>query len=123
MLKVLFVASEAAPFIKTGGLADVAGALPRALLAKGIDARVIIPKYGAIKAGFQHEMQTQWTGTISLAWRQQYYGILKLTVSKLTTYFVDNEFYFKRNKLYGYGDDAERFAFFSRAVLAALALA
>ena len=120
MLKVLFVASEAAPFIKTGGLADVAGALPRALLAKGIDARVIIPKYGAIKAGFQHEMQTQWTGMLKLAWRQQYCGILKLTVSKLTTYFVDNEFYFKRNKLYGYGDDAERFAFFSRAVLAAL---
>jgi starch synthase len=65
-------------------------------------------------------MQTQWTGTVNLSWRKQYCGILKLTVSKLTTYFVDNEFYFKRNKLYGYGDDAERFAFFSRAVLTAL---
>lgn len=120
MLKVLFVASEAAPFIKTGGLADVMGSLPRALMGKGIDARVIIPKYSAIKPGLQKEMQEMYRGSVDLAWRKQYCGVFKITVSKLTTYFIDNEYYFKRDRLYGYGDDAERFAFFSRAVLEVL---
>ena len=120
MLKVLFVASEGAPFIKTGGLADVMGSLPRALLSKGVDARLVIPKYGSIKDGFKNEMQTLYQGEINLSWRKQYYGVQKLTINKFTTYFIDNEYYFKRDKLYGYGDDGERFAFFSRAVLAML---
>lgn len=117
MLKVLFVASEAAPFAKTGGLADVAGSLPKALRAQGIDARVAMPKYGAIPEKYQEQMQFLFDTSVDVSWRKQYCGVLQLEQDGVPVYFVDNERYFKRDGFYGYEDDAERFAFFSRAVL------
>lgn len=119
-MNVLFVASEAVPFIKTGGLADVMGALPKALAAEGVDVRLVIPKYSGIADTFKKDMKTVVTGKVNLAWRQLYYGVDTLTVDGVTVYFIDNEWYFKRQGLYGYGDDAERFAYFCRAVLAML---
>lgn len=120
MLKVLFVASEAVPYIKTGGLADVIGALPKELLKQGVDARVVIPKYSLMKEERQKDLKEVFRGTVNLAWRQLYYGVYEAVQDGVTTYFIDNEWYFKREKLYGFGDDAERFAFFCRAVLAML---
>lgn len=119
-MKILFVASEAAPFIKTGGLADVMGALPKALAAAGADVRVVIPKYSLLKEADKRAMKTVVTGKVNLAWRQLYYGVDMLVQDGVTVYFIDNEWYFKRQRLYGYGDDAERFAYFCRAVLAML---
>lgn len=120
LVKVLFVASEAVPFIKTGGLADVMGSLPKALASQGIDARVVIPKYSRISSETQKDMKEVYAGTVNLAWRQLYYGVDEVEQDGVKTYFIDNEWYFKREMLYGYGDDDERFAFFSRAVLAML---
>ncbi|WP_337384433.1 glycogen/starch synthase, partial [Acidaminococcus timonensis] len=119
-LKVLFVASEAVPFIKTGGLADVMGALPRSLAARGLDVRLVIPKYSRIGQEWKNKMQEVVRGQVNLAWRQQYYGVEEVQLDGVTCYFIDNEYYFKRDKLYGYGDDAERFAYFCRAVLTML---
>ncbi|GAB6181445.1 glycogen synthase GlgA [Desulfotomaculum defluvii] len=119
-MKVLFVASEGVPFIKTGGLADVIGSLPRELIKQGIDARVILPKYGDIPKYFKKQMIHLNHFMISLGWRNVYCGIEKLEYAGVTFYFVDNEYYFKRQGLYGFGDEAERFAFFSRAILEAL---
>lgn len=119
-LKVLFVASEAVPFIKTGGLADVMGALPRELAAKGLDVRLVIPKYSKIGQEWKNQMKEVVRGQVNLAWRQQYYGVEEVQLDGVTCYFIDNEYYFKRDKLYGYGDDAERFAYFCRAVLTML---
>lgn len=118
--KILFVASEAVPFIKTGGLADVMGALPKTLAAKGLDVAVVIPKYGTIAQKHKDEMKTLVTGTVNLSWRQQYYGVSVIVKDGVSYYFIDNERYFKRDKLYGYDDDAERFAYFCRAVLTML---
>lgn len=118
--KILFVASEAVPFIKTGGLADVMGALPKTLAAKGLDVAVVIPKYGTIAQKYKDEMKTLVTGTVNLSWRQQYYGVSVIVKDGVSYYFIDNERYFKRDKLYGYDDDAERFAYFCRAVLTML---
>lgn len=118
--KILFVASEAVPFIKTGGLADVMGALPKTLAAKGLDVAVVIPKYGTIAQKYKEEMKTLVTGTVNLSWRQQYYGVSVIVKDGVSYYFIDNERYFKRDKLYGYDDDAERFAYFCRAVLTML---
>ena len=120
MVKVLFVASEAVPFIKTGGLADVMGALPKELAAQGMDVRLVIPKYSAIGDTFKDQMKPVATGTVNLAWRQLYYGVEELDWNGVKVYFIDNEQYFKRDGLYGYGDDAERFAYFCRAVLTML---
>lgn len=119
-MNVLFVASEAVPFIKTGGLADVMGALPKALAAEGVDVRLVIPKYSRIADTYKQNMKTLVTGKVNLAWRQLYYGVDTVTVDGVTVYFIDNEWYFKRQGLYGYGDDAERFAYFCRAVLTML---
>ncbi|MGM9517804.1 MAG: glycogen/starch synthase, partial [Acidaminococcus sp.] len=119
-LKVLFVASEAVPFIKTGGLADVMGALPRELAAKGLDVRLVIPKYSKIGQEWKDKMKEVVRGQVNLAWRQQYYGVEEVQLDGVTCYFIDNEYYFKRDKLYGFGDDAERFAYFCRAVLTML---
>lgn len=119
-MKVLFVASEAVPFIKTGGLADVMGALPKALAQKGVDVRLVIPKYSGIADAVKEKMKTVVTGTVNLSWRQLYYGVEAVEQDGVTVYFVDNEWYFKRDNLYGYGDDAERFAYFCRAVLTML---
>ncbi|ANE45575.1 glycogen synthase [Paenibacillus swuensis] len=119
-MQILFVTSEAVPFIKTGGLADVAGSLPKALKAQGADVRVILPKYGDIPESFKDQMYTVHTDSVYVNWRQQYCGIEELEYDGVTYYFVDNQFYFNRQGLYGYGDDAERFAFFCRGVLEAL---
>lgn len=118
VMKVLYAASEAAPFIATGGLGDVAGSLPKALSQKygdKIDIRVIIPLYQNItdRSGFEFAGKT----TVPLAWRQQYCGVFKQKMNNVTYYFIDNEYYFKRNECYGHYDDGERFAFFSKAVL------
>lgn len=117
MLKVLYVTSEAVPFAKTGGLADVAGSLPKELRAKGIDARVIMPKYGKIKEEYTRRMETVYEGNTHLGWRRPYCGVLTCEEDGVPFYFIDNEQYFKRDGFYGYDDDAERFAFFCRAVL------
>ena len=120
MIKVLFVAAEAVPFVKTGGLADVIGSLPKELLKEGVDARVILPKYGDIPDRFREMMTTIAVLDVPVGWRRQYVGIDKLEYQGVTFYFVDNEYYFKRKGLYGHYDDGERFAYYSRAVLEAL---
>ena len=119
-MKVLFVASEAAPFIKTGGLADVMGALPKALQALGVEPALVIPNYEGIGEAYQGKMETVYEGMVDLSWRNQYMGVKKLAQDGIPVYFIDNEYYFKREKLYGYDDDAERFAYFVKAVLAML---
>lgn len=119
-MKILFVASECHPFIKTGGLGDVMGALPKALAKEGNDVRVIIPKFKDIKYQYKNDMQYLTNFKVNVGWRKQYCGILKLYIDGITYYFVDNEYYFKRDGLYGYADDGERFAFFDRAVLETL---
>ncbi|MBQ9635519.1 MAG: glycogen synthase GlgA, partial [Acidaminococcaceae bacterium] len=116
----LFVASEAAPFIKTGGLADVMGALPKALQALGVEPALVIPLYAGIGEAYRNEMETVYTGSLDLSWRDQYLGVKKLVLDGIPVYFIDNEYYFGRDKLYGFDDDAERFAYFAKAVLAML---
>ena len=116
-MKVLFVTSEAAPFIKTGGLADVSFALPKALHDKGIDVRIIMPKYEDISYDFTSKTTQLATFGVSVGWRNQYCGLQYLSYDGLPVYFVDNEYYFKRHGCYGYFDDGERFAYFCRAVM------
>lgn len=116
-MKVLFVASEAYPFIKTGGLGDVAYALPKALRKLGIDVRVIIPKYEQIDNKYVERMERISEFTIPVGWRNQYCGLLRLDENGIPFYFIDNEYYFKRAKAYGDYDDGEKFSFFSKAVL------
>ena len=113
-MKVLYVASEAVPFIKTGGLADVAGSLPKALKAQGVDVRVILPKFSKIGEKYREGMEHVYDGTIPVSWRTKYIGIDKYELDGVIYYFVDNEEYFAREGLYGYDDDAERYSFFSR---------
>ena len=115
-IKVLFAASEAAPFVKTGGLADVVGSLPAAL-SKSCDARVILPLYESIDGKWRSQMKYLGNITVGLAWRNLYCGLFSLERGGVTYYFIDNEYYFKRREIYGCFDDAERFAFFSKAVL------
>ena len=119
-MKVLFVAGEAVPFAKTGGLADVVGSLPKYLRKSGIDARVMIPKYSDIPDRFKEEAVTIHTMTVPVGWRNQYCGIQEINYQGVPVYFIDNEYYFKRPGLYGYYDEAERYAFFCRAVLDSL---
>jgi starch synthase len=121
-MKVLFAASEAVPFIKTGGLADVIGSLPKELTRQGLDVRVILPKYGDIPAVYREAMTKVISFDVYIGWRKQYIGIEMLQHEGVTFYFVDNEFYFKRPGIYGYGDEAERFGFFCRGVIEALLL-
>ncbi len=116
-MKVLFVASEAAPFIKTGGLGDVAGALPKALADAGVDARVVVPLYSAIDHSLKSQMEFLGNFDVSISWRKSYCGVFRAKVGKVTYYFIDNEQYFGRAKIYGEYDDSERFAFFSKASL------
>ncbi len=116
-MNILFASSEVAPFIKTGGLADVAGSLPKALAASGHDVRVILPLYEGIGWEWRNQMNYLFNFNVTLAWRTPYCGIFELKRDGVTYYFVDNEYYFKRAGLYGHYDDAERFAFFSRAVV------
>jgi starch synthase len=117
-MKILFAACEAMPFIMTGGLGDVAGALPKALNHnKGIECRVILPLYGEIPDALRSDMKFLTSFSISVAWRTQYCGIFAAKAGGVTYYLIDNEYYFKRTGVYGHYDDAERFSFFSRAVL------
>lgn len=120
MLRVLLAAAEAAPFAKRGGLADVLGALPRELRRQGVDARVVLPLYGHIPPETRRDMAFVGSWDVPVGWRRQYCGLFSLTYREVPFYFLDNEYYFKRPGLYGYDDDAERFAYFSRAVLTAV---
>jgi len=117
MTSVLFVAAEAVPFVKTGGLADVVGSLPQALSREGLDVRVVLPKFRNIPARYTAEMEFMASITVPVSWRSKYCGLYRLQHDGITYYFIDNEEYFGREGLYGYWDDAERFAFFCRAVL------
>ena len=116
-MKVLFASSEAFPFAMSGGLADVAGALPKALRRRLIGCRVVMPLYGCISEEMRAKMTFITSITVSVAWRRQYCGIFEAHIDGVIYYFIDNQYYFKRDGLYGHYDDAERFAFFSRAVL------
>ncbi len=116
-MKVLFAASECAPFVKSGGLGDVIGALPGVLNSYGADARVILPKYSTIPKEFSDKMKNIEFFEVELGWRKLYCGILEMEHEGVHYYFVDNEYFFKRPELYGYDDDCERFAFFSKAIL------
>ncbi len=116
-MNILFATSECAPFIKTGGLADVAGALPKALAAMGHDVRVILPLYEGIGEDWRSQMEFLQCYGVTLGWRSPYCGIFELKLDGVTYWFVDNEYYFKRASIYGHYDDGERFAFFSRAVV------
>ena len=114
-MNILFAASEANPFAKSGGLADVAGALPKALKKDGVDARVVMPLYGDLRLRDTLSYVTNFS--VPVGWRSQYCGLFAAERDGVTYYFLDNEYYFKRAGLYGFYDDGERFAFFSRAVL------
>ena len=117
-MKILMAASECVPFVKTGGLADVLGALPKALAAQGEDVRVVLPLYAEISEEYKQQMTQKCVFYVDLGWRHQYCGVKELTLSGVTYYFIDNEYYFNRPYVYGLGgDEGERFAFFSRAVL------
>ncbi len=120
-MKILFAASECMPFVKTGGLADVIGALPKEIIKTGADIRVILPLYRAIGQEVRERLEHVTYFYINLGWRRQYVGIEKLVNDGVTFYFIDNEQYFNRDYIYGKGgDEGERFAFFSKAVLEAI---
>ncbi len=122
-MKILFATSEAAPFVRTGGLGDVAGALPKTFVKLGHDARVILPFYKEeIKDAFKNGFRFVGSTFVDLSWRRQYVGVYEANYDGVTYYFIDNEYYFKRKGLYGHFDDGERFAFFSKAVLEVLPL-
>ncbi len=122
-MNILFAASECVPFIKTGGLADVTGALSVTLAQKGHDVRVMLPLYAAIPEEYVRQMHHVIDFDVQLGWRKQYCGIEELKRDGVTYYFVDNKYYFGRSYVYGLGgDEYERFGFFCRAVLNALPL-
>jgi len=116
-MKILYAASEAVPFCKTGGLADVAGSLPAALAAQGAEVAVVLPLYQKVKEKFGDQLYFECYDYVDLAWRHSYCGLFSLERDGVTWYFLDNEQYFGRPDLYGYMDDGERFGFFSRAVV------
>ena len=116
-MKILFATSEAVPFIKSGGLADVAGALTKTIRRRMHACRVVLPLYEDIPAEFRDKMKFLTSFYVPLGWRSQYCGVFELTHDGVKHYFLDNEYYFKRQGIYGFFDDAERFAFFSKAVL------
>jgi starch synthase len=117
-LKVLFAVSEVAPFLTTGGMGQVVGALPAALkeLEKILDIRVVCPLYEEIRRRFASDLTFLGKSSVRLAWRSLYCGLFKAELDGVTYYFVDNEYFFKRSAPYGFYDDGERFAFFSKAV-------
>lgn len=119
-MQVVFASAEAAPFVKTGGLGDVAGSLPRALVAAGADVIVMVPKYGTIPSEYTDRMEHVADFYVSLGWRNEYCGLERLVIDGVTYLFIDNERYFKRDYPYGFFDDGERFAFFSKAVTESL---
>ena len=115
-MKVCFIAAEAAPFVKVGGLGDVIGSLPKALRELGVDARVILPLYSSIDRE-RFDLKYKAYQFVDLGWRHSYCGIFETEVDGVPCYFVDNEQYFNRDSIYGQADDGERFAFFSKAAL------
>lgn len=122
-MKILFTASECVPFVKTGGLADVVGALAPVLAAQGHDVRVMLPLYGSIPEKYREQMTHVVDFEVELGWRKQYCGIEMLRQDGVTWYFMDNKFYFDRPYIYGLGgDEYERFGFFCRGALNALPL-
>lgn len=121
-IRVWFASSEVAPFAKTGGLADVAGSLPKALKKLGADIRVVMPKYRQIPKEYTEKMTFLGYTMVDLTWRKQYCGVYSLEHDGVTCYFLDNEYYFYRDWYYGMYDDGERFAFFSKAILEVLPL-
>ena len=118
--KVLFVSSEVDPFAKSGGLADVAASLPKALNDLGHDTRVVMPKYKSIPKEYVDQMEYLGYVYVDISWRHQFCGIMKYECDGVVYYFLDNEYYFGRDGYYGYDDEAERFAFFSKALLSML---
>lgn len=116
-MKVLYAASEALPFIASGGLADVAGSLPQALRKRLIGARVVMPLYDTISQELKDSMTFITHISVPVAWRRQYCGIFEARAGGVIYYLLDNQYYFKRDRIYGHYDDAERFAFFARAIL------
>ena len=116
-MKVLYVSSEAYPFAMSGGLADVSGALPKALRKRFVGCRIMIPLYSCISEEMRKKMTFICSITVPVSWRRQYCGVFEAHIDGVTYYFIDNQYYFNRDGLYGHYDDAERFAFFSRAVL------
>ncbi len=122
MKRVLFVASEALPYVSSGGLADVMYSLPKALVRSGVDARVILPLYAQITSEMRKDMTFLGTLNLPLAWRNQYCGVFSAAKDGVTYYFIDNEYYFRRENLYGSYDDGERYAYFCKAVLESMPL-
>lgn len=121
-MKIVFVSSECTPFIKTGGLADVTGSLPKALAKQGADVSVIIPKYSMIPEEYSKKTEHVLDFHIGMGWRRQYVGAEKLTMGGVNYYFADNEYYFRQNYVYSSGDfEAERFCWFCRAALEIMA--
>ena len=115
-LRVLFASFEASPFIKTGGLGDVAASLPGAVQCPSIEIRVVLPKLSQIPQEYQKKMKFLCSFNVPLGWRNQYCGLFELRRGGVTWYFLDNEYYFRRDGAYGFFDDGERMAFFSKAV-------
>ena len=123
MKNILFVASECVPFIKTGGLADVVGSLPKYVNKEEFDVRVMLPKYIALPESYKAQMKYLTHFYMDLAWRNQYVGVFQLDFDGITFYFIDNEYYFAGSTPYGnIYEDIEKFAFFSKAALSALPL-
>ena len=116
LINILYVTSEAFPFVKTGGLGDVAGSLPLAIKKQGYDIRVVLPLYYHIKKEYMGNMEQVAQFNIHLGWRNQYMGVFQLKHEGVLYYFIDNEYYFKRDNIYGEFDDGERYAYFSKAV-------
>ena len=119
-MKILYATSEAVPFCKTGGLADVAGSLPPALAEQGAEVAVVLPLYQSVREKFGSQLKYLCYDYVDLAWRHCYCGLFSMEKDGVTWYFIDSEQYFKRHELYGHGDDGERFGFFSRAVVGML---
>ncbi len=119
-MQIVFASAECAPFVKTGGLGDVAGSLPAALVRAGAEVIVMVPKYATIKDKYKAQMEHFADFYVSLGWRNEYCGLEKLEHDGVTYMFVDNERYFARDYPYGFFDDGERFAFFSKAITESL---
>lgn len=117
MVNILMVASEGYPFAKSGGLGDVIGSLPKALTKEGVDVRVVLPEYRSIPEELKREMTFLTSFDVMMGWRRQYCGVKTCRWDGVQYYFIDNRYYFDRDGLYGHYDEAERFAFYSRAVL------